>query len=58
MLVTKILEHFDAYELLHVDVNDVRDQLVDMGVQDEIRTQRLRLRDRVVFKRTARARIA
>lgn len=37
MLVTKILEHFDAYELLHVDVNDVRDQLVDMGVQDEIR---------------------
>jgi hypothetical protein len=37
MLVKKLLEHFDTYELLHVDVNDVRDQLVDMGVQDEIR---------------------
>ena len=37
MLVKRLLEHFDAYERLHVDVNDVRDQLVDMGVQDEIR---------------------
>jgi hypothetical protein len=37
MLVKRLLAHFDSYELLHVDVNDVRDQLIDMGVQDEIR---------------------
>lgn len=36
MLVDKLLEHFDAYTNLHIDVNDVRDQLVSMGVQDEI----------------------
>ncbi len=37
MLVTRLLEHFDCYTRLHIDVNDVRDQLVEMGIQDEIR---------------------
>jgi hypothetical protein len=37
VLVTKLLDHFDSYTRMHIDVNDVRDQLVDMGVQDEIR---------------------
>lgn len=37
MLVTRLLEHFDCYTRLHIDVNDVRDHLVKMGVQDEIR---------------------
>lgn len=36
MFVQRLLDHFDTYELLHIDVNDVRDQLVEMGVQDEI----------------------
>lgn len=37
MLVRTLLEHFDCYTQLHVDVNAVRDQLIDMGIQDEIR---------------------
>ncbi len=37
MLVKRLLDHFDCYTRLHIDVNDVRDQLIDMGVQDEIR---------------------
>lgn len=36
MLVERLLEHFDSYTRLHIDVNDVRDQLVDLGVADEI----------------------
>jgi hypothetical protein len=36
MLVRKILDHFDAYTKLHIDVTDVRDQLVDSGVVDTI----------------------
>jgi hypothetical protein len=37
MLVQKLLDWFDQnVTLLHVDVNDVRDKLVQMGVQDEI----------------------
>lgn len=36
MLVKRLLEHFDAYTVLHIDVNTVRDQLVEMGVADDI----------------------
>ena len=37
MLVQKLLDHFDnSVDYLHVDVNDVRDKLVEMGVQDRI----------------------
>jgi hypothetical protein len=35
--LTKLLDHFDSYESLHIEVNSVRDQLIDLGVQDEIR---------------------
>jgi hypothetical protein len=37
MLLDKLLNHFDAYTTLHIDVNDVRDQLLELGVQDEIK---------------------
>jgi len=37
MLLDKLLDHFDTYEILHIDVNDVRDQIVALGIQDEIR---------------------
>lgn len=37
MLLERLLDHFDTYTVLHIDVNAVRDQLVDMGVSDEIR---------------------
>jgi hypothetical protein len=36
MLVAKLLEHFDPVTSLPIDVNEVRDRLVRMGVQDEI----------------------
>ena len=36
MLVKRLIEHFDSYTTLPVDVNDVRDQLIERGVQDEI----------------------
>lgn len=37
MLVQRLLDIFDKYTSLHIDVNDVRDQLIEMGVQDKIR---------------------
>jgi hypothetical protein len=37
MLIQKLFDYFDCYSVLHIDVNDVRDQLVSMGVQDEIK---------------------
>ncbi len=43
MLVSRLLDHFDTYTLLHVDVNAVRDQLVEMGIQDEIRFHFVRM---------------
>lgn len=36
MLIQQLLEHFDKVTTLHVDVNDVRDHLIAIGVQDEI----------------------
>lgn len=36
MILEKLLEHFDSRTELHIDVNEVRDQLVLMGVQDRI----------------------
>jgi len=36
MLLDRLLDHFDRVSRLHIDVNDVRDQLIAMGVQDEI----------------------
>lgn len=36
MLIDKLLDHFDDYEEIPVDVNDVRERLIAMGVQDEI----------------------
>jgi hypothetical protein len=35
-LVEKLLAHFDDYTTLPIDVNDVRERLIEMGVQDEI----------------------
>ena len=37
MLVSRLLDAFDKYTTLPIDVNDVRDKLVAMGVQDHIR---------------------
>lgn len=37
MLVKQLLGHFDKYESLHIDVNDLRDQLIERGIQDEIK---------------------
>lgn len=37
MHLNDLLDHFDNYTRLHISVNFVRDQLIDMGVQDEIR---------------------
>jgi hypothetical protein len=36
LLIDKLLEHFNPTNSLHIDVNDVRDRLIAMGVQDEI----------------------
>lgn len=37
MLLKKLVEHFDNYTRLPVGVNTVRDQIVELGIQDEIR---------------------
>ncbi|MBX5190105.1 hypothetical protein HJB86_14440 [Rhizobium sp. NZLR3b] len=37
MLLKNLVEHFDNYTRLPVGVNAVRDQIVQLGVQDEIR---------------------
>lgn len=37
MLLKQLVEHFDTYTCLPVGVNTVRDQIVDLGIQDEIR---------------------
>jgi hypothetical protein len=37
MLLRKLLDHFDHYTKLHVEVNTVLEHLVDLGIQDEIR---------------------
>lgn len=36
MTIRKLFDHFDTYENLHVDVNAIRDHIVDLGFQDEI----------------------
>ena len=36
MSIEELFEHFDAYERLPVSVNDIRDQIIDMGCQDDI----------------------
>ena len=36
MLLKPLVQHFDTYERLPIPVNVVRDQIVDLGVQDEI----------------------
>lgn len=37
MNLTSLLEHFDSYEKLHIEVNAVRDHVLSLGFQDEIR---------------------
>lgn len=37
MLLKKLVEHFDCYERLPIPINAIRDQLIDLGIQDEIR---------------------
>ena len=37
MHLNKLLDHFDNNTRLHISVNAIRDQLVDFGIQDEIR---------------------
>lgn len=37
MHLNSLLDHFDSYTRLHIGVNIIRDQLVDLGIQDEIR---------------------
>ncbi len=37
MQLKRLLDHFDAYENLHIEIDCIRDQLIDVGVQDEIR---------------------
>lgn len=37
MILENLLAHFDNHVVLHIDVNDVRDRLIAMGVEDEIR---------------------
>lgn len=36
MLIAKLIEHFDQQTTLHIDVNEVRDQLVSLGVDATI----------------------
>jgi len=36
MLVQSLLDEYDQYTDLHIDVNDVRDRLVSLGIQDQI----------------------
>jgi hypothetical protein len=36
MLIDKLLAHFDDYQELPIDVNDIRERLIAMGIQDEI----------------------
>lgn len=36
MILENLLAHFDNHTMLHIDVNDVRDRLVAMGVEDQI----------------------
>lgn len=37
MHLSRLLDHFDTYTRLHISVNTIRDQLIDLGIQDEIR---------------------
>lgn len=37
MHLNELLDHFDTYTRLHISVNTIRDQLVDLGIQDEVR---------------------
>jgi hypothetical protein len=37
MNLTKLLDHFDQYDKLHIEVNMVRDHVITLGFQDEIR---------------------
>lgn len=37
MHLNSLLDHFDIYTRLHISVNSITAQLIDMGVQDEIR---------------------
>jgi hypothetical protein len=36
MLIDELFEKFDTYEKLWIGINDIRDQIVDLKVQDEI----------------------
>lgn len=36
MLLKKLIEHFDTYERLPVSINAIRDQIIELGMQDEI----------------------
>lgn len=36
MLIAKLIKHFDERTELHIDVDDVRDKLKELGVEDEI----------------------
>jgi len=36
MLIANLIRYFDERTQLHIDVNDVRDKLVELGVEDEI----------------------
>jgi hypothetical protein len=37
MNLASLLEHFDSYQNLHIEVDTVRDQVLTLGFQDEIR---------------------
>jgi hypothetical protein len=48
MSLKKLFEIFDTYESLWIDINDIRDQIIDFGIQDEINFNFVRIDDQIV----------
>ncbi|MBA5779122.1 hypothetical protein H2509_18495 [Stappia sp. F7233] len=48
MLLKKLFDHFDNYEKLHIEVNTVKDQLVEIGCQDKINFHFVEINDGIL----------
>ncbi len=48
MSLQKLFDIFDNYEKLWIDINDIRDQIVDFGIQDEINFNFVKIDEAIV----------
>lgn len=48
MSLKKLFEIFDTYEILWIDINDIRDQIIDFGIQDEINFNFVKMDEAIV----------